>query len=266
MIERWLLAQGWLTKAQIRDLYKDDVVADALIEKCKERPGASKPHRDLPLCPEAMLYNVMIAETENRDTTRERQRSMAFEGEVDSQSASLIRSSFSLLDSPSDPNAAPSSGSGGIAGSGGNVHDDQAQAEKQKEDEEKAKVAALLKAEEDRNLKMTDAKMRRDIETNSPAGKAKSCLAKVAIDISIAQRLQVEATTLGDKGMSRVMAEEWKNIFKAHIANMEARKSELSSVAGGATTKYDHDALTAVVTAFQSDAKVFKINAKRLTG
>ena len=96
-------AVAWMTADQIGDLYKNETVKQAIVQKKASDPKSWKPHDEVPECPEAILYRIRLSETEVESLRKTHGQSLKIEAEMDDGAAARLATSYMSAQGPDGP-------------------------------------------------------------------------------------------------------------------------------------------------------------------
>ena len=91
----------WLTAGQIKDLYKDEAVAQALVEEKSRSPSTWKPHPDIPHILEARQFLIRVSARHFQRWNAIRSKSLTLNAELEQEAANVLVDSFPQLEGPS---------------------------------------------------------------------------------------------------------------------------------------------------------------------
>ena len=170
---------GWMTAAQVEDLYKDPSVAAAICAKCEKDPNLWRPHPDVPELKEAMQFWVSKVSQNKQTTQHVNEKGLQFEmSGLDEATAGQVANKM-LIDGPG--HGGNSSGSGGFQNHG--INEEAATAKAEQELKRKGEVAAA-KAKQ-----AAERAAAKRAEAETPAGKAQKWLGGVAGELEQVVRL-----------------------------------------------------------------------------
>ena len=249
---------AWLTKAQIVDLYKCEIVANAVITEASEDGDRWRRHPQATQCDEAVQYWVTVSEKQTERLEDIVSKGVSLSANVGMAEGIQVASKLAPAristsgPSPSLPPAristsgqspsavATNAGAGGGNGAGNGAADVAGEADRaamlQKSQTERSREEAQKKRDE----KTAAEKARNEAYKNTPHGKAQAWLKACTTKLTDIAAL-VTQTTDASKDDPQTSA-LYKEKFDAHSRNLKSLRQTIEEALQGTETLTDEEA------------------------